>query len=346
MCLQKQNEATSGTMAFVALLSTLTEIVHWMRYNLQCVMDQSYRGELYKAIDWQKSAPVPASFFDDGGKRIKYADVIYRCYITGTDYYFYWVIEHKDGIVHSHRPFLQLLGYSLRTCEWDRGRLQLPLLLLGSNCKFDGYVDALLGKLGKCNQTRHLATLLVRNRAAFLDCQPPVLAMPNVPDTALLNRNLLRSGAVFYAIKHRQQLQPERIAILLGLCRAMIARGKEVVVNGTICYAVAASGLDFAAWRRIEFENTPHLQDEERVMHKREFGLTAMMKDMRAEGKAEGKVEGKAEGKVEGKAEGKVEERSKIALHMLQEGETEAKICRVTSLTRKELQLLKRSLKK
>ena len=51
------------------------------------------------------------------------------------------------------------------------------------------------------------------------------------------------------------------------------------------------------------------------------------------------------EGKAEGMAKGKAEERSKIALNMLKGGETDAKICRITGLTRKELQLLKRSLK-
>ena len=84
------------------------------------------------------------------------------------------------------------------------------------------------------------------------------------------------------------------------------------------------SGLDYDAWRQIEIDDTPHLLDKERVMHKREFGLTEMMRDFRAEGKAEGRHE--------------------IALRMLKEDEPEVKICRMTGMTKKELQLLRRSL--
>ena len=44
-----------------------------------------------------------------------------------------------------------------------------------------------------------------------------------------------------------------------------------------------------------------------------------------------------AEGKAEGKAEGIEQERIKIALAMLKEGEPEARICRITGISRKEL---------
>ncbi len=47
----------------------------------------------------------------------------------------------------------------------------------------------------------------------------------------------------------------------------------------------------------------------------------------------------------EGKAEGKGEERRDIAMKMLEEDEPEAKIIRITGLSKKELQLLKRGLK-
>ena len=65
-------------------------------------------------------------------------------------------------------------------------------------------------------------------------------------------------------------------------------------------------------------------------MFKHEFGLDVIHR------------EGKAEGLAEGKAEG----RSEIAIAMLKDDEPEAKICRLTGLSRKELQLLKRSLRK
>lgn len=280
---------------------------------------------LLSVVDWERSQPVPASFFDNGGKRIRHADVIYVCYLKNTDYYFYWVIEHKDEPVRSVSPLRQLLGYCVRTSERDRkrGRLVLPLLLTSGGCKVESYTEAVLADLRRHDEA--LAGVLAQGRTGFMDCQPPVLCMDNVPDEVLLDDEFLRCGGVFYAIKHRQRLDCQRIAILLGLCRAMVAHGKGIVVDGTICYGMEVSGLDYAAWRQIEIDDTPHLLDKERVMHKREFGLTAMMKDFRAEGKAE--------------------ERSKIALAMLKEGESEAKICRMTGMSRKELQLLRRSLR-
>ena len=63
-------------------------------------------------------------------------------------------------------------------------------------------------------------------------------------------------------------------------------------------------------------------------------------------GKAEGLAEGKAEGLAEGEARGKGEERRDIAMRMLKEDEPEAKIIRITGLSKKELQLLKRGARK
>ena len=60
---------------------------------------------------------------------------------------------------------------------------------------------------------------------------------------------------------------------------------------------------------------------------------------------AESRAEGKAAGIEEGKAVGIAEERSQIALAMLKEGDPEAKICRITGFSRKELTLLKRGMK-
>ena len=60
----------------------------------------------------------------------------------------------------------------------------------------------------------------------------------------------------------------------------------------------------------------------------------------------QGRAEGKAEGKAEGRAEGKGEERRDIAMRMLREGESEAKISRITGMTKKELALLKRGARK
>ncbi len=54
---------------------------------------------------------------------------------------------------------------------------------------------------------------------------------------------------------------------------------------------------------------------------------------------------GIVKGRAEGEAKGKDEAHRDIAMKMLKEDEPEAKIIRITGLSRKELQLLKRGLK-
>ena len=68
--------------------------------------------------------------------------------------------------------------------------------------------------------------------------------------------------------------------------------------------------------------------------------------DVRAQALAEGVVKGVVKGKAEGIELGIEQGRSQIALATLNEGEPEARICRITGLSRKELALLKRSLPK
>ena len=76
------------------------------------------------------------------------------------------------------------------------------------------------------------------------------------------------------------------------------------------------------------------------------FSREAYGEEQRDQGIELGIVQGKAEGLAEGEAKGKGEERRDIAMRMLKEGEPEAKITRITGLSKKELQLLKRGLKK
>ena len=57
--------------------------------------------------------------------------------------------EHKDKLVGSYHPFLQMDGYATRIRERDEGKLVLSLLLIGSGKlpKRGNYVDAVLAKL-------------------------------------------------------------------------------------------------------------------------------------------------------------------------------------------------------
>ena len=92
-------------------------------------------------------------------------------------------------------------------------------------------------------------------------------------------------------------------------------------------------------WLALEIEDCPHLAEEELVMFKREFGLEVLEREV-----AEGKAEGKAEGEAEGLAKGKLEARRDIAISLLKQGIPEDTICSTTKLSRKEVQLLKKSL--
>ena len=60
--------------------------------------------------------------------------------------------------------------------------------------------------------------------------------------------------------------------------------------------------------------------------------------------RAIGIEQGKAEGKAEGIEQGELAARRDIALSMLKQGVLEATICNTTKLSRKEVQLLKKSL--
>ena len=50
---------------------------------------------------------------------------------------------------------------------------------------------------------------------------------------------------------------------------------------------------------------------------------------------------GREEGREKGREEGREEERKQLALKMLEEGESMAKICKYTKLTKKEIEALK-----
>ena len=102
-------------------------------------------------------------------------------------------------------------------------------------------------------------------------------------------------------------------------------------MEGILCYAISASGLSLEEWLAIEMEDCPHLAEEELVMYKREFGLETFEREL-------------AEHKAEGIEKGKLEASRDIALKLLKQGISEAIVCSTTKLSRKEVQLLKKSL--
>lgn len=302
----------------------------------------SYLQALFALIDWERSEQATDAFYDKGGGRITFADLVYRLYLVGTDYYFYLLAEHKDRLAGGYHPYLQMDGYAMRICERDKVKLVLSLLLIGSGNvpKHSNYVDAVLAS----SDIPEPVQVALRNcRQSFATHEQLAVALQHVPDAEILDGKTFVCPAVIYVIKHNKRLTRRRVSTLLALCRVMKAKGKDVVVGGLLWYAVHASGLSEEEWLAIELEDCPHLAKEELVMYKREFGLEVFEREL-AESKAEGIEEGKAEGIEEGKAEGKLAERRDIALSMLKQGIPEATICRTTKLNRKEVQLLKKSL--
>ena len=309
---------------------------------LGCYGGSSDVQSLFALIDWQRSEQATDAFFERGGGRITFADLVYRFYLVGTDYYFYLLAEHKDRLVGNYRPFLQMDGYATRIRERDKGKLVLSLLLVGSGKppKHGNYVDAVLAKL---DLPAKVMAVLQQCRGAFATHKQLTVALQRVPDEVLLDGKSFACPAVPYVIKHNKSFTPEKIAKLLSLCRAMQAKGKDVVVTGILCYAIPVSGLSEEEWLAIEIADCPHLTKEELVMYKREFGLEVFERDL-AEREAEGLAKGKAEGIQQGKAEGENEGRRKVALRMLKAKMSDADIQRLTKLTKRELELLKKRL--
>ena len=310
--------------------------------------------DLLALVDWQRSEQATDAFFEQGGGRITFADLVYRLYLVGTDYYFYLLAEHKDRLSGTYHPFLQMDGYAMRIRERDKGRLVLSLLLIGSgNPPQQGnYVDAVLDKL---TAPDHVLAVLRKCHREFATHEQLAVALQRVPDAELLDGKTFACPAMLYVIKHNKRLTRARIVVLLSLCRAMKAQGKEVVMEGILWYAISASGVSIEEWLAIEMEDCPHLAEEELVMYKREFGLETFERELaehKAEGieqgKAEGIEQGKAEGIEQGKAEGieqgKVEASRDIALKLLKKGRPETEIIEITGFTQKELALLKKSL--
>ena len=120
-----------------------------------------------------------------------------------------------------------------------------------------------------------------------------------------------------------------------------------MVEKGCVYIIKCALGYDWERLRALEREALP---ERRWVVGRVAFTREDAVAESRAEGKAAGIEEGKAagieEGKAVGIAEGIEQGRSQIALAMLKEGDPDAKICRITGLSRKELALLKRSLPK
>ena len=99
-------------------------------------------------------------------------------------------------------------------------------------------------------------------------------------------------------------------------------------------------------WDRLEKTERVNFPEEEGYVARLKFSRESYGDEREELGIVKGKAEGKAEGLAEGEARGKGEERRDIAIRMLKEDEPEAKIIRITGLSKKELQLLKRGLKK
>ena len=297
---------------------------------------------LLALVDWERSKQVTDAFYDKGGGQITFADLVYRLYLTDTDYYFYLLAEHKDRLVANYRPYLQMDGYATRIRERDKGKLVLSLLLVGSGNepKHSNYVDAVLVGGDVPKQVR---AVLTKCRRVFDTHEPLTVALQRVPDAVILDGETFACPAMVYVIKHNKKLTRQKISILLELCRELKAKGKDVVVGGILWYGINVSGLSEADWLEIELEDCPHLAKEKLVMYKREFGLETFEREL-AETRAEGIEQGIEQGKAEGEATGKLAAQRDIAISMLKQGLSEATICRTTKLSRKEVQLLKKSL--
>ena len=203
-----------------------------------CVVDlakltEQYGGaavlqDLFALVDWKRAEQATDAFFEKGGGWITFADLVYRLYLVGTNYYFYLLAEHKDKLVGGYRPFLQMDGYATRIRERDKGKLVLSLLLIGSDDapKQSNYVAAVLDGIDVPERVR---VALEKCQRSFSTHEQLLVALQGVPDVALLESKTFACPAVLYVIKHNKRLNRARVVTLLSLCREMQARGKLVL---------------------------------------------------------------------------------------------------------------------
>ncbi len=168
-------------------------------------------------------------------------------------------------------------------------------------------------------------------------------------DLAALPREVLQaefpqSYPYLLAWQSLQQLNKEAIeAFFVGSLALRKEERLRLMGQVTNCLTESSGNFSMNVLERIEAGCIKKIKD--RLMRTVKIGQEGWLEQGFKRGLAEGKAKGKAEGKAEGKAKGKAEERYEIALRMLKEGELEAKIRRITGITKKEIESLQRGLK-
>ena len=165
---------------------------------------------------------------------------------------------------------------------------------------------------------------------------------------ALLQERAQHLAPGLYLAPRIFDINEEVINTFFHLCAELPEKEREQQLEkGCIFIVKYASEFDWEHLIKIEQKIFP---ERERIVGRVRFSREAAVEESWAEGEAKGKAEGEAKGKAEGLAEGEAKGKGKasrdIALRMLKEGEPEAKISRITGLSKKELQLLKHGARK
>lgn len=111
---------------------------------------------------------------------------------------------------------------------------------------------------------------------------------------------------------------------------------KELIKNNP-ALAKAYEELDKAFWSDLEINSYEEAE-------KRAKDYISSLEQKFDEGKAKGLAEGKAKGLLEGKAEGLAESKKEVAIEMILNNESEAKIIKYTGLTSNEIAEIKKEI--
>ena len=222
--------------------------------------------------------------------------------------------------------FAQILNYI--ALLWDKYRLPIRVIIVYTGKRR-------LQQNGRIDFREHMQS---KNPTADEDDIDFPCFLLNVFDMSIATLQE-RAGAIapgLYLAPRVYNLTEEIVVTFFRMCAELPEAERERQLEKGCAFIVRCDPkFGWASLEKTEKENFPEKE-----------WYVARLKFSREAYGDEREELGIVKGKAEGLAEGKGEERRDIAMRMLKEDEPEAKIIRITGLSKKELQLLKRGLKK
>ena len=197
---------------------------------------------------------------------------------------------------------------------------------------------SLLAAVAKHDQQDDDDETLALLRLLFSDFFYLLIDLTSTPDVELLAVPLI--GIALYTLKHIRSMTEDKITIVIQHGYRLPYEHRKTLMWGIMHYVQAAHPhLDAEVFEKIGdkvyrdmVKENPCLKEEEGMAKPLSFDFEDALADR------------EAEGLVKGIQQGKLAAQRDIALSLLKQGIPEATVCNTTKLSRKEVQLLKKSL--